>query len=119
MPTPERIATRLVLENGNATLDPPLPSDRAVMPAAQAWTTSGPKPDFEHARLVLARYSAKTPATQHADGSLTPEHQNQLMWIVLSAPNSPGIQGCGMWGYHLFDARTGQDLESAGYAPGP
>jgi hypothetical protein len=118
-PEPERLTTRLVLEHGNATLDPPLPSDRAVMTAAQAWTAAGPEPDFEHARLVLARYSAKLPATQHADGSLTPEHQYQLMWIVLSAPNSPGIPGCGMWGFHLFDARTGQDLESAGYSPGP
>jgi hypothetical protein len=119
MPEPERLTTRLVLEHGNSTLDPPLPSDRAVMTAAQAWTAAGTRPDFEHARLVLARYSATLPATQHADGSLTPDHQNQLMWIVLSAPNSPDVQGCGMWGYHLFDARTGQDLESAGYTPGP
>jgi hypothetical protein len=119
MPTPERLATRLVLEHGRATLDPPRPTDHATMTPEQAWTDSGTKPDFEHFRIVLARYSAPLPATQHPDGTLTPEHQNQLMWIVLSAPNSPEIQGCGMWGYDLFDARTGQSLESTGYSPGP
>jgi hypothetical protein len=119
MPAPERLATRLVLENGNSTLDPPRPADQATMTPEQAWTDSGSKQDFEHFRLVLARYSAQTPANQQPDGTLIPEHQDQLMWIVLSAPNSPEIQGCGGWGYHLFDARTGQDLESAGYSPGP
>jgi hypothetical protein len=119
MPAPERLSTRLVLENGRATLDPPLPADRATMTPEQAWRDSGTKQNFEHFRLVLARYSAALPATQHPDGSLTPEHRNQLMWIVLSAPNSPEIQGCGMWGFDLFDARTGQALESAGYSDGP
>jgi hypothetical protein len=119
MPTPERLGARLMLENGRATLDPPLPDDRATMTPEQAWSDSGTKEDFEHFRLILARYSAQLPATQHPDGTLIPEHQNQLMWIVLSAPNSPAIQGCGMWGYDLFDARTGQALESTGYSPGP
>ena len=42
MPTPERLATPLVLEQGEVTLDPPLPSDQATASALRRGTRAAP-----------------------------------------------------------------------------
>ena len=121
MPTPERLVEPLVLDGGNITLNPPASSDRAVISAAEAWSKSGPKESFERYRLMLTRYSAKFPARQNPDGSLTPLNQDELAWVIYSVPYSPTIAGCGDWGVTVFDAASGQgqELISSGYSPGP
>jgi len=121
IPTPERLAEPLLLDDGNVTLDPPASSDRAVMSAVLAWNKSGPKEAFERYRLILTRYSAKLPARQNPDGSVTPLSQNELSWVIYSVPYSPTIAGCGGWGLTVFNATTGQGqaLISSGYTPGP
>jgi hypothetical protein len=120
MPTPERAAAPLVLERGNITIDPPLPSDHPTTSAEQAWKAdTGPKQSFERYRLLLARYSASFPARQNPDGSLTPQNQNELAWVIYSSPYSAAIAGCGMWGVSVADAHSGQEVISAGWAPGP
>jgi len=121
MPTPERLVAPLVLDDGDVTLNPPASSDRAVMSAVQAWSKSGPKEAFERYRLILTRYSAKFPARQNPDGSVTPLSQNELSWVIYSVPYGPTITGCGGWGLTVFDATTGEggELISSGYSPGP
>ena len=119
MPTPERLANPLVLNQGGVTLDPPLPSDQPTMSAAQAWSESGPKQSFERYRLILARYSAKLPAKQNPDGSLTPLNQNELAWVIYTAPYGAPIAGCGGWGVDVFDALSGQEVILHGWSPGP
>jgi hypothetical protein len=71
--------------------------------------------------MILTRYSAKFPARQNPDGSVTPLNQNELSWVIYSVPYSPTITGCGSWGLTVFDATTGEggELISSGYSPGP
>jgi hypothetical protein len=119
MPAPQRLARRLVLEQGDVTLDPPLPSDQPAMSAAQAWNESGPREPFSRYRLILTRYSAKFPARQNPDGSVTPLNQNELAWVIYSKPYSATIAGCGGWGLVVFDARNGHGITSSSWQPGP
>ncbi len=121
IPTPERLLERIVLDEGNITLDPPAPSDHPEMSAAQAWSKSEPKESFERYRLILARFSAKFPARENPDGSSTPLNQKELSWVIYSVPYSSTVAGCGGWGVTVFDAATGQggELISSGYSPGP
>lgn len=119
MPSPERVARRLVLDRGTIVLDPPKRSDSAVMFPAQAWKESEPAASYERYRVVLSRYSAKFPALDGPDGSLIPLEYNILAWVVYSSPRSPTIAGCGGWGVEAFDATTGGQITSDGYAPGP
>jgi hypothetical protein len=121
MPRPERLTRRLVIDQGDITLAPPLRSDQPVMPAAQAWAQSllsSQKNPFERYRLILARYSSKYPATPNPDGSYTPENTNVLAWVVYAAPYG-AVPGCGGWGADAFDAGTGQEIDSSGWSPGP
>ena len=120
MPTPERLTEQLVLEDGNVTLDPPAPTDQPNISAAEAWKASGQTMvSFERYRLILARYSAKFPADQNPDGSLTPVDQHVLAWIIYSTPTSPTIPGCGAWGLNVSNALTGKGIGSSAYGPGP
>lgn len=118
MPAPERLTRQLVLDRGNFTFDPPGASDGAVMPATRAWRETGLRESFEHYRLILTRYTAKFPAVLGPHGPV-PTISDELAWVVLSAPNSPQISGCGLWGVVAYDAVTGKALGSSGYAPGP
>ncbi|MGH3185301.1 MAG: hypothetical protein ACRDOE_25825, partial [Streptosporangiaceae bacterium] len=118
MPTPERLAQPLMLDQGGVTLDPPAPTDQAIMTASQAWSQGGPKSPFQKHRLLLTRYSARLPARVNSNGSLTPENQNELAWVIYSVPFSM-IAGCAGWSLDMFDARTGQAQISSGYTPGP
>jgi hypothetical protein len=117
MPTPERLATTLVLEQGDITLAPPLPSDDPTMSPQEAWKESGPDQWFEHYRLILSRFTSKFPATTGPDG-LTPLEQNVLTWVIYAAPNTP-TSGCGGCGVVAYDAHTGKNIDSEGYGPGP
>jgi hypothetical protein len=121
MPTPRRLTAPLVLDDGNDTLDPPAATDQPQVSASTAWGMPGEvlHQPFETYRIVLARFSAKYPATLGSDGSYQPEIHNVLAWVVLSAPISSSIPGCGAWGIAPVDATTGQGLGSSSYAPGP
>jgi hypothetical protein len=119
MPTPQRLGRRLVLDHGDTTLAPPLRSDRPVMSAVQAWRDSGPKSPFDRYRLLLVRYSSRYPAGPNAQGLMTPEEQDVFAWVVYSEPLSPAVAGCGGWGLHGFDARTGNAMADEGWSPGP
>ncbi len=119
MPTPERLARPLILEQGEVTLDPPLASDESNVSAAQVWKESGPKQSYERYRLILARYSATLPARKNANGSLMPLDHDELSWVVYSSPYSATTAGCGGWGAVVFDAHNGQELISSGWSPGP
>ena len=121
MPKPERLLERLVLDEGDITLNPPTPSDQPVMSATLAWSKSEPKESFERYRLILARVSAKFPARENPDGSTTPLIQNELSWVIYSVPYSSTVAGCGGWAVTVYDAATGQggELVSSGYSPGP
>jgi hypothetical protein len=119
MPIPERLAEPLLLEHGQMTLDPPLPSDRSSVSPAQVWRASDPKQPYERYRLLLTRYSAPLPARRTANGSLTPLNNNELSWVVYAFPYSSTVPGCGGWGVDVFDAHSGQELISSGWSPGP
>jgi hypothetical protein len=119
MPTPERLSKPLVLDRGSEELKPPSPVQHAVMTASSAWTQSEPKQPYEHYRLILARFFAQYPAQMGPGGSSTPLNDGQLDWVVYSSPISASIQGCGSWGLDVFDATTGQGVESDGWSPGP
>jgi hypothetical protein len=119
MPTPVRLEKPLVLNRGDITLDPPSPSDQPTMSAAQAWSESDPKQNYERYRLLLTEYSAKLPARLNPDGSLTPLNQNEPAWVVYSSPRSATTSGCGLWGVVAFDAHNGQQIISGGWSPGP
>jgi hypothetical protein len=114
MPTPERLSKRLVLDHGSEVLEPPFPTQHAVMSASSAWVQADPKEPYEHYRLILARFFAQYPAA----GS-TPMNDGQLDWLIYASPISSSIQGCGGWGLDVFDATTGQGVESDGWSPGP
>jgi len=121
MPAPGRLARRLVLDQGDVTLNPPLPSDQPALSAArawsaaQAWNESGPWEFFSRYRLILARYSSRFPARQNPGGSLTPLNHNELAWVIYSRPYSATIAGCGGWGLVVFDARNGQMIGSSSW----
>jgi hypothetical protein len=117
-PTAERVNKPLVLEQGQVTLDPPMPSDRAATTAAAIWTKALAKQPFESHRLLLTRYSAKFPAKQNPNGSFTPVNQNVLSWVEYSAPLTQ-IPGCGTWGVEVFDATSGTQIISSSWSPGP
>lgn len=114
MPRPRRLARRLVLENGDVTLSPPRPGDRAAMSAARAWREANPHSPFTRYRLLLARYSAKLPARPGANGTLVPEDRHILAWVIYGQPRTP-IRGCGGWSLDAYDARTGQGIALAGW----
>ncbi len=118
MPQPRRLTRRLVLDQGDVTLEPPAVGDRPTMPASRAWRAAGADFPFQWYRLLLARYSAKLLARQNADGSLTPEDRNVLAWVIYGQPRTP-ITGCGGWSLDAFYARTGQQIVSSGWSPGP
>jgi len=111
MPTPQRLDRRLVVELGDITMTPPRRSDQPVVPAAQAWRESGTKSLFERYRLLLVRYSSKYPAP--------PGYHEVLAWVVYSSPFSTAVAGCGGWGVHGFDARTGNAMADDAWSPGP
>jgi hypothetical protein len=118
MPTPERLAKALRLEHGNVVLAPPAPADKPTVDPASVWKDSGSNEWFETYRLILARYTSLFPARPGPQGHV-PENQNVLAWIVYSSPVSPTIEGCGMWGADVTNARTGAAIGSIGWAPGP
>ncbi len=118
MPKPERLAATLVIEHGNLTLAPPRPTDHPVESAAQAWRDDAAKYDYEHYRLILARYSEKLPARVTPHGLVPIEH-DVLAWVVYETPISAKIQGCGGWGVNADNATTGHGITSSGWAPGP
>jgi hypothetical protein len=118
MPTPERLASRLTLEQGNVILDPPRPEDQPVATAAEVWRARTWNPNYEQYRLILTRYTSPTPASPNGQGGYTPDHVDLLAWVVYAAPITD-IPGCGYFGVDLFDAKTGAELESSSYGPGP
>ncbi|HZU80434.1 MAG TPA: hypothetical protein VE991_11010, partial [Acidimicrobiales bacterium] len=119
VPSPERLAGAMVLNNGAITLDPPRASAQAVVSAASIRKKDLDRAAFERLRLILALYSAKLPARQEPDGSLVPLYQDVLSWVVYSVPRSPNISGCGGWGVQVFDATSGEPIIASGWAPGP
>lgn len=119
MPTPTRLDRPMVLEQGDITLDPPRPADRASVPATVAWdspsySTRLPTSTYQ---LLLARYSSKYPAVQSADGSLVPQDQNILAWVLYSHPVTTS-GGCGFWTLDVYDAHTGKPVGGAGWGSG-
>jgi hypothetical protein len=119
MPIPQRLAAPLTLEGGLLTLDPPQRSDQAGMSADQAWQDSGAKQPGETYQIILARYTSEFPATQNADGTLTPMNSDRLAWIVYQQPVHTSVGDCGLFGVEAFDATTGAVITQTGYSPGP
>jgi hypothetical protein len=123
MPAPARLARRLVIEQGDITLNPPLPSDQPAMTAAAAWQQAeGNRASmiapFLRYRLLLVRYSSKYPASPGPNGTYVPMDRDVLAWVVYSQPRTP-IAGCGGWGLDSFNALTGGGISSDGWSPGP
>jgi len=118
MPEPARLARRLVIEQGNITLHPPRPSDRAVMTAGAAWRQASITWPYDRYKLLLVRYSAKFPARPGPDGSYVPMDRHLLAWAIYSRPRTP-IPGCGLWGLDSFNALTSQGISSDSWSPGP
>jgi len=118
MPAPERLVSRLVLENGNVTLDPPAPSDHATVGAADVWRSPNPRADFEQYRVILARYTSKFPAEPNGNGEYVPVNRDILAWIIYATPITH-IVGCGGYSIDAFDAATGTELGTISYGPGP
>lgn len=119
MPAPQRLAKPVVLKQSGLRLDPPPPSDRAITPAVRAWRQSGPKSAFAVYFLRLAIYSALRPARQNADSSSMPLDHGVLAWVIYSRPRTALDGPCRGLGLVAFNARTGQRIVSATYAPGP
>jgi hypothetical protein len=132
MPAPTRLAAPGVYEMGNVHLDPPAADDVAQASPEQAWANA----EFEKRRdvqyqLVLARMSARLPATTGPNNELVPLNQNTLVWMVIAhhiptgpfggPPPAPGQTtvprpACG-WldGLAPTDAATGQRLWQSTY----
>jgi hypothetical protein len=109
MPHPRRLTRRLVLEDGNFTLNPPRPGDRAVMSAAQAWRDTDFVSPFIRYQVLLVRYSAKLPARPGAGGTLVPENHRILAWVIYGEPRTL-IPGCGGSSLAVFNARTSRGI---------
>lgn len=118
MPTPERLAARLVLDNGEVTLAPPRRSDVAREAPAEVWATGRPRPNYLRYRLILTRFSSKYPANPGPNG-YEPVNRDVLAWVVYSVPVSAEIPGCGMWGLDVVNATTGASIIESRWAPGP
>ena len=114
MPVPERLATPLVLHDGDITLAPPLPSDQPTISAEDAWHEARQAATFERHRLILARYSARFPAHQNPDGSLTPINHNLFAWVIYSSPYT-AIAGCGQNTVMVVDPRSGTMIGGGGW----
>ena len=109
MPRPERLTVRLVLNQGDITLDPPLPSDQPSVSAAFIWKRASNGNPLYRNQLLLTRLSARLPAQEQPNGTLVPQYQNVLVWVVYSVPRSPSIPGCGDPGVQIFNSTNGQD----------
>jgi hypothetical protein len=118
MPAPVRLTRRMVIDHGDITLNPPLPSSRPVMPAAAAWRQARITSPFDRYRLLLARYSDRFPARPGPGGTLVPLDRDVLAWVIYSQPRTP-IPGCGLWGLTPFNALTSQPASSDSWSPGP
>lgn len=120
MPRPSRLASTIVVNQGNITLSPPLPTDQPRVSAAVIWAHAAPTgPSLERSQLLLTRYSAALPAQLEPNGSLVPDDQNVLAWVVYTSPLSSRIPGCGGWGVNAYSAVTGQQIFDGGWSPGP
>ena len=120
MPTPTRLSSTMVLNQGNITLNPPEPADQAATSATAAWSHFEPGIQFlERYQLLLARYSAGLPAKLEPNGSLVPEEQGVLAWVIYESPLSPSIPDCGGWGINAYAASSGQSIAGSGWSPGP
>jgi hypothetical protein len=118
MPAPQRLTSRLLLEQGDFTLDPPNPGDTPTMTAARAWNEVGPKIPGETYRLILSRLSARFPANV-VKGKDIPVYQHLLTWTVYSVPALTSEGPCSNYTLTSFDARTGKEILGAGYGKGP
>ncbi len=117
MPTPERLTKVLKVDGANITLAPPKAGDRPLIDPTSIWKNREPHTaDYEHYRMLLARYSSTFPARQTAHGYV-PENVNVLAWVIYVTPLSPSINGCGGWTVDATNARTGQGLGVTGYGP--
>jgi hypothetical protein len=118
MPTPARLARRLLIEQGDTTLNPPLPSDRPVMSATAAWQQARITSPFDRYQLLLVRYSSKFPARPGPGGTYIPLDRHVLAWVIYGQPRTP-IPGCFLWSLDSFNALTGHGISSDAWSPGP
>jgi hypothetical protein len=113
MPSPERLSTPLVLDDGDEVLNPvPHPLQPTVSPD-QVWRKDSAKWPYERYRVIFALLSAKYPATPGPNG-LVPTYHDVPAWVIYSSPISP-IEGCGMSALDVYSAANAQELESAGW----
>ena len=135
MPRPTRLTVVETFPTATATLSPPASDDAALVPAEQAWDNAlvEKRSDASY-ELVLARMSARLPATMGADGSsATALYQGVLVWVVIargipilmspslsSAPKAAYfVPWCGrLDGLDPTDAITGQRLFSDTFGSG-
>jgi hypothetical protein len=111
MPTATRLAQRLLI--GGGSMDPPLPTDRPVVPASIAWHNPESSPlllPTENYRLFLARYTGGG-RTLEPKGWVT-TNDNVLAWVLYSSPVTP-TPSCGFSSYGAYGALTGQGLGGA------
>ena len=122
MPTPIRLNHRMVLDRSDYVLDPLHATDQPSVPASVIWSAAKPSPGTQTAdseQLLLTLLTAKFPATLQPDGHTVPDDQNLLAWVIYSAPLNTSVPNCGEWGINVFNAKTGAQLISSGWTPGP
>jgi len=144
MPAPTRLAKPLVLAlgtDGPDTLAPPRPGQRSAVSVAQLrsfWRADPIRQPTARASWLLARFTARLPATQDADGRLVPLVDDRLSWVLLqrhvaidlrstAAPPALVTHGppstppaCTYDGVSVvaWDARTGRMIENEGFILG-
>jgi hypothetical protein len=138
MPTPTVLTRRAVAQkifDATITLDPVQATTRPAVSPRTVWATLEPQNPGGSQQLVLAYYSASLPASLEANGSLQPDFQHVLAWVVYgkdlpfslegaSIPPRPGQAQPGPFnctfvgqGLTAWNASTGEKITAAGAAP--
>jgi hypothetical protein len=111
MPHPERLRSRLVLDDGDPpyVLTPPASGQRAAIAAATVWRRDGGRLPGDSYHLYLARLSSSGP----------PAYHDVLAWIVYATPKVTAQGACNLYSFDSFNAATGTELLNSAYSIGP
>ena len=139
IPKPQRLDKVVTIDLGTPgpdTLRPPLPAQHSAVSRStlQAMWASLPFAKQRSAtyQMMLARFTARLPAVQQADGSFVPTFDNQLVWVVVAIHvandnadvSAPPVFGSRLYhpkpscsydvGVATWDALSGRELMSQG-----
>jgi hypothetical protein len=115
MPIPTRLAAPLALDDGTAHMQPEPSNIQPRVSAASVWASffhDGGAGGFGplHWTIVFGNYSAPTPATINADGSMTPYYRGVPTWLIRGKGTPTPYGACGITVLAPYDADTGHGI---------